>query len=388
MRAHPRKRDTCDRYVRGSRSLRNAKLRPLGWRIAGCWSLRSSGTWAGLGAVPFALGLHGKRARDKPASQGGARLRGLVQRTRCSRSGAGDRGPARLYRGVRGRGTRDAAAIDACQPGLVMRRIADLRPWGRRDQPRGCPYVIAAGSTPRALGRAGSSDETLAGLEASAGFDDDLAGETTQVSNPLRGLPTQIRTPERVIGPPGSARSPWNSCHGPAGPPWSRKAPSGRRPGQPGGWGRYLREPGGQRFTVRAGGLGGSRWSGLPAGSRDGSGGWFLSWGWFVADRGFSEWSWRAGWWLIAATVPVHDSGPATRGNRVAGPLRTGRQAVVDVPLALGLLPWAAVAVGGWGFSPGPWRACRRGLPVPRRPYGGAARAPGTTSRRPAGWPR
>jgi hypothetical protein len=47
-----------------------------------------------------------------------------------------------------------------------------------------------------------AGDEALAELEVLVGFDDDLAGESTRVSNRIRGLLTQIHPPlERVLGP-------------------------------------------------------------------------------------------------------------------------------------------------------------------------------------------
>ncbi|KOU25538.1 IS110 family transposase, partial [Streptomyces sp. WM6368] len=44
-------------------------------------------------------------------------------------------------------------------------------------------------------------DESIAELEMIVGFDDDLVGEATRISNRLRGLMTQIHPhPERVLG--------------------------------------------------------------------------------------------------------------------------------------------------------------------------------------------
>src|SRR5690625_5477660 len=55
---------------------------------------------------------------------------------------------------------------------------------------------------PHALRRVDAGDEALADLEVIVGYDDDLAGEVTRVSNRIRGLLTQIHPAlERVLGP-------------------------------------------------------------------------------------------------------------------------------------------------------------------------------------------
>lgn len=69
-------------------------------------------------------------------------------------------------------------AVVGYLPGLAMRRIADLHPGEAK------------------------TDEQVAELSMLCGFDDDLAGPITQVSNRIRGLLTQIHPAlERVIGP-------------------------------------------------------------------------------------------------------------------------------------------------------------------------------------------
>src|SRR6185312_9149144 len=88
-------------------------------------------------------------------------------------------------------------------PGLAMRRIADLHPGTAKTDARDA-YVIAdaARTLPHTLRRVDSGDEALAELEVLVGFDDDLAGEVTRISNRIRGLLTQIHPPlERVLGP-------------------------------------------------------------------------------------------------------------------------------------------------------------------------------------------
>ncbi|NED49718.1 IS110 family transposase, partial [Micromonospora aurantiaca] len=73
-------------------------------------------------------------------------------------------------------------------PGLAMRRIADLHPGAAKTDARDA-YVIAdaARTLPHTLRRVDVGDEALAELEVLVGFDDDLAGEATRVSNRIRG---------------------------------------------------------------------------------------------------------------------------------------------------------------------------------------------------------
>ncbi|WP_152188098.1 IS110 family RNA-guided transposase [Georgenia satyanarayanai] len=98
---------------------------------------------------------------------------------------------------------RDVGIDVAYLPGLAMRRIADLHPGNAKTDARDA-YVIAeaARSMPHALRRVDTGDEALADLEVIVGYDDDLAGEVTRVSNRIRGLLTQIHPAlERVLGP-------------------------------------------------------------------------------------------------------------------------------------------------------------------------------------------
>jgi transposase len=88
-------------------------------------------------------------------------------------------------------------------PGLAMRRIADLYPGRAKTDARDA-FVIAdaARSLPHTLRPVDVGDEALAELEVLVGFDDDLAGETTRISNRIRGLLTGIHpTLEHAIGP-------------------------------------------------------------------------------------------------------------------------------------------------------------------------------------------
>lgn len=88
-------------------------------------------------------------------------------------------------------------------PGLAMRRIADLHPGTAKTDARDA-YVIAdaARTLPHTLRRVDTGEETLAELKVLVGFDDDLAGEATRLSNRIRGLLTQVHPAlERVLGP-------------------------------------------------------------------------------------------------------------------------------------------------------------------------------------------
>ncbi|MGP4089016.1 IS110 family transposase [Streptomyces sp. KR55] len=98
---------------------------------------------------------------------------------------------------------RDAGCQVAYLPGLTMRRIADLYPGEAKTDARDA-FIIAdaARAMPHTLRAIELEDETVAELEMIVGFDDDLAGEATRISNRLRGLLTQIHPSlERVLGP-------------------------------------------------------------------------------------------------------------------------------------------------------------------------------------------
>ena len=107
-------------------------------------------------------------------------------------------------------------------PGLVMRRLADLHPGTAKTDARDA-YVIAdaARTLPHTLRRVDTGDETLAELEVLVGYDDDLAGEVTRISNRIRGLLTQTHPPlERVLGPKlqhPTVLELLSRCGGPAG---------------------------------------------------------------------------------------------------------------------------------------------------------------------------
>jgi len=88
-------------------------------------------------------------------------------------------------------------------PGLSMRRVADLYPGQAKTDARDA-FIIAdtARTMPHTMRRVDVGDETLTELGVLVGFDDDLAGEATRVSNRIRGLLTGIHPAlERVLGP-------------------------------------------------------------------------------------------------------------------------------------------------------------------------------------------
>jgi len=88
-------------------------------------------------------------------------------------------------------------------PGLAMRRIADLHPGTAKTDARDA-FVIAdaARTLPHTLRRVDVGEDTLAELKVLVGFDDDLAGEATRLTNRIRGLLTQVHPAlERVLGP-------------------------------------------------------------------------------------------------------------------------------------------------------------------------------------------
>ncbi|MGH3621309.1 MAG: IS110 family transposase [Sciscionella sp.] len=88
-------------------------------------------------------------------------------------------------------------------PGLAMRRIADLHPGEGKTDARDA-YIIAdaARTMPHTLRRVGTDDETLAGLSVLAGYDDDLAAQSTRLSNRLRDALLHVHPAlERLLGP-------------------------------------------------------------------------------------------------------------------------------------------------------------------------------------------
>jgi hypothetical protein len=91
---------------------------------------------------------------------------------------------------------RSLAVDVAYLPGLAMRRIADLYPGeGKTDARDAFVIADAARTMPHTLRRVGTDDETLAGLGVLAGYDDDLAAQSTRLTNRLRACSRVTSSP-------------------------------------------------------------------------------------------------------------------------------------------------------------------------------------------------
>lgn len=171
-----------------------------------------------------AVGLapDGKRLHDAPLPNTEARLRALFDKlARHGRILVVVDQPASI-------GALAVAVARACGhqvaylPGLAMRRLADLHPGTAKTDARDA-YVIAdaARTLPHTLRRVDAGDEMLAELEVLIGYDDDLAAESTRISNRIRGLLTQIHPAlEHVLGPKIShpaVQELLSKCGGPSG---------------------------------------------------------------------------------------------------------------------------------------------------------------------------
>ena len=148
-----------------------------------------------------ALNVDGTRLHDKPLPQDESSLRGLL--TKLGTHGrllvVVDQ-PATI--GALPVAVARAMGIDvAYLPGLAMRRIADLHPGNAKTDARDA-YVIAeaARTMPHTLRQVDHDNEVLSALKVLAGFDEDLAHETTRALNRIRSLLTQIHPAlERVF---------------------------------------------------------------------------------------------------------------------------------------------------------------------------------------------
>jgi len=150
-----------------------------------------------------ALDHAGSRLHDGELPQDEARLRALF-------TGLQSRGPVLVVVDQPATiGALPIAVARACGcqvaylPGLAMRRLADLHPGQAKTDARDA-FVIAdaARTLPHTLRRVDVGEEALAELKVLVGFDDDLAGEVTRLSNRVRGLLTQVHPArERALGP-------------------------------------------------------------------------------------------------------------------------------------------------------------------------------------------
>lgn len=88
-------------------------------------------------------------------------------------------------------------------PGLAMRRIADLHPGQAKTDARDAHVIADAARTmPHTLRRIGTDDELLAELTVLAGYDDDLATQSTRLTNRLRDAMLHVHPAlERLLGP-------------------------------------------------------------------------------------------------------------------------------------------------------------------------------------------
>jgi transposase len=97
---------------------------------------------------------------------------------------------------------RDMGIDIAYLPGLTMRRLADLHPGQAKTDARDA-YVIATAARehPRTLRRVGGDDQTLAEMGVLAGYDDDLAQQSTRLTNRLRDALLHVHPAlERLLG--------------------------------------------------------------------------------------------------------------------------------------------------------------------------------------------
>ena len=88
---------------------------------------------------------------------------------------------------------RDVGCEVAYLPGLAMRKAADLYPGRSKTDARDA-FIIAdtARTMPHTLRAVDRDSDVLAALKVLAGFDEDLAHETTRALNRIRSLLTQI----------------------------------------------------------------------------------------------------------------------------------------------------------------------------------------------------
>jgi transposase len=172
------------------------------------WMSNGFGVFLGLDVGKGAhhavgLGPDGKRLHDGPLPNSEPRLRTLLDKLATH-------GPLLVV--VDQPATIGALPVAVARaaghqvaylPGLAMRRIADLYPGRAKTDARDA-FIIAdaARSLPHTLRPVDVGDHALAELEVLVGFDDDLAGEATRLTNRIRGLLTGIHPAlERAIGP-------------------------------------------------------------------------------------------------------------------------------------------------------------------------------------------
>lgn len=100
---------------------------------------------------------------------------------------------------------RDTGCAVAYLPGLAMRKAADLYPGRSKTDARDA-FIIAdtARTMPHTLRQVDHDNEVLSALKVLAGFDEDLAHETTRALNRIRSLLTQIHPALERVFPGGT----------------------------------------------------------------------------------------------------------------------------------------------------------------------------------------
>lgn len=150
-----------------------------------------------------ALDAEGMRVHDKPLPNDETALREVL-------AALTERGPVLVVVdqpasiGALAVAVARTMGIDvAYLPGLAMRRIADLHPGQAKTDARDAHVIAeAARSMPHTLRRVGADDETLAELSVLAGYDDDLTGQSTRLTNRLRDAMLHVHPAlERLLGP-------------------------------------------------------------------------------------------------------------------------------------------------------------------------------------------
>lgn len=148
-----------------------------------------------------ALGSDGNRLFDKPLPQDEAQLRELFTSLQAQGNVLMVVDQPNTIGALPIAVARDAGCAVAYLPGLAMRKAADLYPGRAKTDARDA-FIIAdtARTMPHTLRAVDRDSETLSALKVLAGFDEDLACETTRALNRIRSLLTQIHPAlERVF---------------------------------------------------------------------------------------------------------------------------------------------------------------------------------------------
>jgi len=164
------------------------------------------GVWCGLDVGKeehhaCALDASGTRLFDKPLPQDEANLREVFNRLRARGRVLVVVDQPNTIGALPVAVARDAGCEVAYLPGLAMRKAAQLMPGDAKTDARDA-FVIASTALrmPDTLRAVDRDSEVLASLKVLAGYDDDLARESTRSINRLRSLLLQIHPAlERVF---------------------------------------------------------------------------------------------------------------------------------------------------------------------------------------------